>query len=158
MRQEMTEFWDGSGISWTICKQSAPHTRQISTSTPHHSIFTGQMLFLMPNQQCQRTKDNDATKEIKQITHYKLHVPSWIQKDVHSHTYPRLFNCNGVIDRVKFLGPTHTRLDNGPWFRDNMGEPVPERENQSGFYWSQRQWVAVASTGPYASLHLDPDR
>jgi len=24
-------------------------------------------------------------------------------------------------------------------------------------YWSKRQWVAVASAGPYASLHLDPD-
>ena len=30
--------------------------------------------------------------------------------------------------------------------------------NQSGFYWSQRQWVAVASSGPYASLHLAPSR
>ena len=28
MRQEMTGFWDGSGISWTICKQSAPRSRQ----------------------------------------------------------------------------------------------------------------------------------
>jgi len=30
--------------------------------------------------------------------------------------------------------------------------------NQSGFYWSKKQWVAVASAGPYASLHLAPDR
>jgi len=37
-------------------------------------------------------------------------------------------------------------------------QPVPERLNQSGFYWSKRQWVAVASAGPYASLHLAPDR
>ena len=28
----------------------------------------------------------------------------------------------------------------------------------SGFYWSERQWVAGASAGPYASLHLAPDR
>jgi len=28
----------------------------------------------------------------------------------------------------------------------------------TGFYWSKRQWVAVASAGPYASLHLAPDR
>jgi len=28
----------------------------------------------------------------------------------------------------------------------------------SGFYWSKRQWVAVASAGPYANLHLAPDR
>jgi len=53
MRQEMTGFWDGSGISWTICKQSAPHSRQITTPTPHHSIFTVRMLFLTPSQQCQ---------------------------------------------------------------------------------------------------------
>ena len=39
MRQEMMGFRDGSGISWTICKQSAPRSRQITTSTPHHSIF-----------------------------------------------------------------------------------------------------------------------
>ena len=27
------------GISWTICKQSAPRSRQITTPTPHHSII-----------------------------------------------------------------------------------------------------------------------
>jgi len=50
------EFRDGSGISWTICKQSAPRFRQTSTPTPHHSIFTGWMLFLTPNQQCQSSE------------------------------------------------------------------------------------------------------
>ena len=30
-----------SGISWTTCKQSAPRSRQITTQTPHHWIFTG---------------------------------------------------------------------------------------------------------------------
>jgi len=29
----------GSGISWTICKSFASHSRQITTSAPHHSIF-----------------------------------------------------------------------------------------------------------------------
>jgi len=47
---------DGIGISWTICKQSAPCSRQITIPTPHHSIFTGQMPFLTPNQQCQSTE------------------------------------------------------------------------------------------------------
>jgi len=28
----------GSGISWVICK-SAPHSRQITTPAPHHSVF-----------------------------------------------------------------------------------------------------------------------
>jgi len=34
--------WGCSGISWTICKQSAPRSRQITTPTPHRSIFTDQ--------------------------------------------------------------------------------------------------------------------
>jgi len=56
MKQEMVGFWDGGGISWTTCKQSAPCSREITTPTPHHSIFTGRMLFLMPNRQCQSTE------------------------------------------------------------------------------------------------------
>jgi len=28
-----------SGISWTICKQSAPHSRQITTPTPHYFVL-----------------------------------------------------------------------------------------------------------------------
>ena len=52
----MMGFWDGSGISWTMCKQSAPCSRQITTPTPHQSIFTGRLLFLKPNQQHQSTE------------------------------------------------------------------------------------------------------
>jgi len=44
--------WDGSGICWTICKQSVPRSREITTPTP---FFTGCMLFLMPSQLCQST-------------------------------------------------------------------------------------------------------
>ena len=32
------ETVSGSGISWSICK-SAPHSRQITTPAPHHSVF-----------------------------------------------------------------------------------------------------------------------
>ena len=46
----------GSGISWTICKQFAPRSRQITTPTLHHSIFTGRTLFLPPNQQRHSTE------------------------------------------------------------------------------------------------------
>jgi len=45
----------GSGISWAICK-SAPCSRQTTTPAPHHSFFTGQMPFLLPNQQRQSTE------------------------------------------------------------------------------------------------------
>jgi len=32
-----------SDISWTISKQSAPRSRQITTPTPHHPTFTGRV-------------------------------------------------------------------------------------------------------------------
>ena len=49
------ETVSGSGISWAICK-SAPWSRQTTTPAPHHSVFTGRMPFLPPNQQCQSTE------------------------------------------------------------------------------------------------------
>jgi len=47
----------GSGISWAICK-SAHCCRQITMLASHHSFFTGQMPFLLSNQQCQSTEGN----------------------------------------------------------------------------------------------------
>ena len=41
--------------SWAICK-SAHRCRQITTPTSYHSVFTGRMPFLAPNQQCQSTE------------------------------------------------------------------------------------------------------
>ena len=49
------ETVSGSGISWAICK-SAPRSRQTTTPAPHHSVFTGRMPFLPPNQQHQSTE------------------------------------------------------------------------------------------------------
>jgi len=37
MRQEIMGFGDGSGISWTICKQSAACSKQITT--PNNSLL-----------------------------------------------------------------------------------------------------------------------
>jgi len=39
LRQDMMGFWDGSGISWTICKQSTPCSKQITTPASHHPLF-----------------------------------------------------------------------------------------------------------------------
>ena len=62
-------FWDGSGISWTICKQSAPGSRQMITPTPHRSIFTGRMLFLTRNRKCQRRSiANEAGMCLENLT------------------------------------------------------------------------------------------
>ena len=47
----------------------------------------------------------------------------------------------------------HTHPFNGPF-----SGTTRVRRYQKGFYWSKRQWVPAASAGPYASLHLAPDR
>jgi len=66
MKQETTGC---SGISWTISKSFACHSRHITTPAPHHSIFTGQMPFLTSNQQCQSTKGNYEIKLIHLLSH-----------------------------------------------------------------------------------------
>ena len=53
---------------------------------------------------------------------------------------------------------TNTHPFNGPFSGTTQVSRYEKDKNQSGFYWSKRQWVAVASAGPYASLHLAPDR
>ena len=53
---------------------------------------------------------------------------------------------------------THTHPFNGSLSGATRVSQYQKGKNQSGFYWSKRQWVAVSSAGPYASLHLAPDR
>ena len=52
---------------------------------------------------------------------------------------------------------THTPF-NGPLSGTTRVSWYQKGKNQSGLYWSKRERVAVASAGPYASLHLAPDR
>jgi len=61
-----------SSISWTICKQCAPRFRQITTPTPRHSVFTGRMLFLTSNQQCQSTEGNDPVPQARMQEYNKV--------------------------------------------------------------------------------------
>ena len=74
MRQSDDGVLGCSGISWTICKQSAPRSRQITTPTPHRSIFTGRMLFLVPNQQCQYYCQSTEGIALKTDTHTHTHT------------------------------------------------------------------------------------
>ena len=64
----MMAFGADSRISWTMCKQYAPHLRLITTPTPHHSIFKGRILVLTPIQQCQRTEGKSS--EGKSLQHH----------------------------------------------------------------------------------------
>ena len=63
----------------------------------------------------------------------------------------------GWLVGVEFNAPPPHPF-NGPFSGTTQVSRYQKGKNQSGFYWSKRQWVAVASAGPYASLHLAPDR
>jgi len=74
----MMGFWDRGGISWTICKQSALHSRQIIAPTPHHSIFTGRMLFLTLSRQCQSTEGSSCYTIIVIVVFSKVAEVWWL--------------------------------------------------------------------------------
>jgi len=50
-------------------KKSAHRSRQITTSASHHSVFTGRMPFLPPNQQFQSTKGKKNKKNNKLLSY-----------------------------------------------------------------------------------------
>jgi len=52
-----------SGISWTICKQSAPRSRDITTPTPHHSILQAGCSSLGPTNSVKALKAYLFTKQ-----------------------------------------------------------------------------------------------
>jgi len=54
--------WQWHQLDYMQCKAFAPSFRKITTPVPHHSVFTGQMLSLPPNQQRQSTEGNIETE------------------------------------------------------------------------------------------------
>jgi len=63
MTQEIImEFGDVLASAGPYANDLHFHSIQITTTTPHHSIFTGMMLFVMPNQHCQSIEGKNAPK------------------------------------------------------------------------------------------------
>jgi len=62
---------------------------------------------------------------------------TFLSMTTHTHTKP-------------FYSPLGFCLEPPGWAGTRKVKPI-------WIYWSKRKWVAVASTGPYANLHLDPD-
>jgi len=52
---DFTEARD-SEWQWHQLGHMGPRSRQVTTPAPHHSVFTGRMPFLTPNQQRQSTE------------------------------------------------------------------------------------------------------
>jgi len=58
----------GSGISWAICK-SAPRSRQITTRTPHHSLFL--------QAGCPSCRPTNRVKALKELVNRKRSSQEW---------------------------------------------------------------------------------
>ena len=89
------EFWDGSGISWTICKQSAPRSRQITTPTHTHP-FNGHFSGTTQVNRYQKGKTNldftearDSEWQWHQLEH--MQVCTSLQTYNHASTPPLSF-------------------------------------------------------------------
>jgi len=62
--------WHQLGNMQTTCTS-------FQTSTPHHSIFTGRMFFLTPNQQCKSTEGiNGIFSKVKEMQYSGLQLAS----------------------------------------------------------------------------------
>jgi len=102
-----------SDISWAIYK-SAPRSRQITTPAPHHSVFTGRLPFLPPNQQRQSTEGKPQTqvdgkkhKVAKMqhnvaFLHFKYpHIYQQIAKKKHTTKYSAiLLKVNSTVQKM----------------------------------------------------------
>ena len=60
-----------------MCK-FAPRSRQITTPAPHHTVFTGRMPFLPPNQQRQSTEGTFFTLTLMQISGQKANTTKFM--------------------------------------------------------------------------------
>ena len=68
-----------SGISWTICKQSAPRSRQITTPTPHHSFYRPVRFHIQQYQSTEANRFvaiNENKYTLNEIFPYTTHVGS----------------------------------------------------------------------------------
>jgi len=87
--------WGGSGISWTICKSFTPCFRQITTPVPHHSVFTGRMPFLPPNQQCQSTEGTRKGWKSSEVTSWYSGI-LWCSCMSHKKIFGIFYPCTKI--------------------------------------------------------------
>jgi len=89
-----------AGPCW---KKPVRHPRQITTRTPHHLVFTGRMLFLMPNQLCQALKAGS----------FNVHTKA-SRSQCNSTMWNRNFNRKVKRHKIKntdLLGSNHSYLE-----------------------------------------------
>ena len=94
-----------SGISWAICK-CAPRSRQITMPAPHHSVFTGRMPFLPPNQQRQSTEGNCNYCTLQFIVNSALvyYCRSFSRVNVPRGSVATHIRCGGIFNKLHSVG------------------------------------------------------
>ena len=85
----------------------------------------------------------------------QLHGP----RDMHQRSIINNSNMPfySVVCRTSWIANTHTHPFNGPFSGTTRVSRYQKGKTNLDFT-EARQWVAVASAGPYASLHLAPDK
>ena len=114
----MIGFGDSSGISWSIW-----HLPPDNHTNTCHSVFTGWMLFLVPNQQCRSTEGKRAwrrlriekgsvsrTKELNLLSCCLRCGLRWAHTHTHTHTHPFNGPLSGTT-RVSQYQKGETSLD-----------------------------------------------
>ena len=109
----------GSGINWAICK-SAHCSREITMPAPHHSVFTGRMPFLPPNQQrqntdgcCQSTEECtkvilNSTKILRTLNFINIFLFWMIYLCYRELKLISYFNCYVSVCHKNYVWLTHT--------------------------------------------------
>ena len=141
------ETVSGTGIGWAICK-SAPRTKKITMPAPHHSVFTGWMPFLPPNQQCQSTEGIwdacDVTKKIRKWqTHSDTIADAGVGWQLFVGMQPAIWRptdeasvVRPIVTLLAFASPQQLCHASGAsnlattvaiLFQGNLGKPVRER-------------------------------
>ena len=112
------ETASGNGINWAICK-SAPRSRQITTPTPHHSVFKGQMPFLPPNQQRQSTEGtqhllllhpfNGLFSRTTWVSWYQKYQKGKTSLDLNEARDDGVWGCSGISWTICKQSAPHSR-------------------------------------------------
>jgi len=94
----MIGFWEGSGIDWTICKQTAPRFRHSDANTSLLN-FVHWILFLTPNWQCQSTERRLYTaSDGATVQDYQSVKEKWRQRQESSLHYRKLQRSRFILN------------------------------------------------------------
>ena len=112
----------GRGSSWAICK-SATEPRQITMPAPHHSVFTGRIPFLPPNQQCQSMWVPVAVRRVRKLL-YPVTLP--VNSPHHTHSFHRL----SPTELTQFLWTTLITDQEGGLLSLSPNQQIVTRPNE----------------------------